>query len=830
MKIPHDSRHRQLPAKDTRLANKPSRKQRVSINKQPPPTPVKKSQLRGYLSILGAIALLITSSGVIVGGIWFGILLMVNPNAVVWINQFLPQWTRIPVTATSAPKTLTAIQDEIRKSELIPGEPLALSKSGISNSSTAILLPILKSSLICQTDCEQIVELRVYQPTKSAENQNYYQLVTQIEIAGPEEYFVLSSLLGTDSERANTSRSLPLTQLSRLDENAPEPGFWFNLSGQQLGGDTPTTYGQVIHYNPDQMHLSVMLQWTAPNEQSPYWQQITGDSKSELVINQTVGLEPRFKVYQLQPRNFVPNPVTLEEISLSTPALETQRYRDALLLARHGLWSPALQALQPQKSQTSKKWTAIAQAQMDVIQLHAQVTKSQAMQAWASPSSSILANLIDGRWADALLVFRSSVPSTQAQEIVTLLQTDSGGLWDRVETALKVNPDDDDVKAWGTLIVAAKQGRAKAIAWLVSRSKNEPLSNPQIDELLDRLDAVSGKTFPANHHISRIVGTAQPVLNVNPAEWLQPEDPAAGEQLPFNAANNQLFPESPPPSPSLAATPSPLQLEPLQIWYQVQVAAFNDGQQWWQAPFSNLPLPQTVSAKQLWNYLGLDTDSQIQITLSTADGRQEATLATVKGVSVQGGTIQLLAAGDVLPSMKSIASAAQTSRLLAYTGGAVEWIEPASLTLSDLNNVQPQWVSVFLPELWRELKTGGWLTTNELPSNAVPSGEMAQWSVRLVELTGNNRPDAVVTLYEDHSGLVKKLESEPPIGDSQLYKPRTLIFSDTGALLYSEFSQDAGTSLTAIADLGDGGPPALVLKGKSNYSFKRWSSQNKRFD
>jgi hypothetical protein len=57
-----------------------------------------------------------------------------------------------------------------------------------------------------------------------------------------------------------------------------------------------------------------------------------------------------------------------------------------------------------------------------------------------------------------------------------------------------------------------------------------------------------------------------------------------------------------------------------------------------------------------------------------------------------------------------------------------------------------------------------------------------------------------------------------------------MIFSDTGALLYSEFSKDASTTLTAIADLGDGGPAALVINDPNTYSLKRWSPQRKRFD
>jgi hypothetical protein len=108
--------------------------------------------------------------------------------------------------------------------------------------------------------------------------------------------------------------------------------------------------------------------------------------------------------------------------------------------------------------------------------------------------------------------------------------------------------------------------------------------------------------------------------------------------------------------------------------------------------------------------------------------------------------------------------------------------------------------------------------------------EMGYSSARLVELTGNNEPEVVLTLYEDRSGSLKKPDITPSVEDSQLYKPRTLIFSDKGALLYSELSKDAGASLSAIADLRDGGSAALVIDTKSNYSLKRWSPERKRLE
>jgi hypothetical protein len=138
-------------------------------------------------------------------------------------------------------------------------------------------------------------------------------------------------------------------------------------------------------------------------------------------------------------------------------------------------------------------------------------------------------------------------------------------------------------------------------------------------------------------------------------------------------------------------------------------------------------------------------------------------------------------------------------------------------------------VSVLLPSLWRELVKSGQLKQGALPSNAALLGEMGRWSIRVVDLTGNKEPEAILTLYEDLSGALKKPDDKPPEQGSK-YRHRTLIFSDKGVLLYSEFSGDASSSLTAIADLGDGGPAALVLNNSKSYSLKRWSAQRNRFE
>ncbi|MCP2729547.1 hypothetical protein [Limnofasciculus baicalensis] len=833
MKTRQDPVRRPSTVKKTQLAKK------SKTTSSPPP-----SRTRGWLVSLGAIAAIITGGAIVAGGIWLSILWMIDPNSVVWLNRFLPEWTHIPVNEASPPKTLAAIEAEIRQSGFIPAEALSLN-SETETQSTSILIPLLKSEPNCQTDCQKIVELRVYQPTEGKGTEVTYRLVNQLTIKEPEEYFVLSSLSETKATNVDGYHSVPLTKISPLNDKAPSTGIWFNLSGERVNDGTNLYYGQVIHYNPDQTHLSVMVEWTSPNEFQPYWQQVTGSTTSELVVNQTVGLEPKFKVYQIQPRKFVPNPIYLQEISLATPAANTPTYRNSLLLAQNGLWSLASQLL---KREIKSNLSASAVAQRDVIQLHAQFTQSQAEQTWATPSQQILTNLIDGRFPEALQLFQTSASDPIAlQEIISLLKTDTGGLWQRVNAALDANRNcgleglcdrskqetilDTNIKSWGALIIAAKQGRGKAIAWLKQLSPTESQTTPspsdtQIYTLLDYIDGGIAQLSPINSHLSQIIGTAQKITTVKPTDWLQPGDgdlAVRNEELGTEKENKQKTENIPPNNKQQITNNKPPQKEANQVWYQIQVAAFHDGEKWKQKPFVDLLIPTISPGKRLWQYLGLDTSPEIQIAVWTPEGSQEATIATIKAVSYRGGVIQLLAAGYPLPATKR-------SLPLAYSETALRPLEPGSITLSDLNQLQPQWVAKILPVLSQELIKSGKRSSKANSSIAAMLQDMGYWSIQPIDLTGNNQQEAVLTLYEDLSGNLKKLDGQQPLKDNQQYKPRTIIFSDTGALLYSELTKDSNNSLTAIADLGDGGTPALILNGESAYRIERWLEQSKRFE
>lgn len=470
------------------------------------------NQNSGRSKSLIAIALLLSSAGLATGGIWFSLQLFVNPNAVNWLNRWLPNWARISRVNQDSAQTLEQIATSLSAQGQIPGKALALETDPQTLQPSVLLLPVLSQQPQCQGYCQQIVELRLYQLSLAAKRrqlpseQQSYQLINQLPVEGPEESAVIAPLVDAETSDYGSTRRLPLQQMHRYEGDLPDPGVWLYLLGYRQQGSTAIAYGQIIHYNPSRTHLSFMLPWSTPTGQIPQWQQVTGDSSPELVLDQTVDLEPQLRVYQVKPAAFFLNPFQLEAISLLEPALDAPAYQQAISLARSGLWSPSsqwLQFIQQQRQQQQQPWSATAQAQLDLIRLSAQFTQTQAEKTWSSPSQQVLTAIIDGRWGEALQIFEAAPENPP--EIATLLAADSGQIWQRVEAALQANPARTEVKAWGTLLVAAQQGQVQAIAWLKQQPRTTPATISYIQPLLTQL-------------------VGNPALEQPPAEQLPPAE------------------------------------------------------------------------------------------------------------------------------------------------------------------------------------------------------------------------------------------------------------------------------------------------------------------
>ncbi|NEU75669.1 hypothetical protein PI95_024685, partial [Hassallia byssoidea VB512170] len=653
-------------------------------------------KMESWLSSMLAVGILSGSAALIALFVWISLIFILNPEKLSWLNNVLPEWAKIS-SQQEHPQTLSQIKLNLKKQRQIAGEILPLD-GDVENS---FLLPVYKQRANCQSDCKYVVELRVYQSQNTetqSSTEKYYHLATQLPVTGPEESFVIAPLVDATSENQGSSISLPLSEVKRFEGNTSS-GVWFYCKGQRIEGTNAIAYGHILHYNPERSNLQLMLSWTSPNGQLPKWQQVTNNGTKELIVDQTVGLEPQLRVYQVQPANSFLDPIQLEEISLKPPELNNSAYQDAVSIARTGLWTPAFEWLQFIKKQQKEKIPAAAQAQIDLIRLHSQLTKIQADKSWASPSQQVLTDLIDGRWEKALQVFEASPQN--AQEIATLLKADEGRLWNRTKAALQVNSNRPEVQAWAALILAAGQGQNRANSWL-EEAKITPDNLTHIQSLLRQLN---GEVTPiSSTHPSRIIGSVQPISSINSAEWLQ----LSKTDL---TVNNQ--------------------------WYQVEVSAFHDGKRWLNSPFATLSLPKTSPEKFIWSTLGINSDAEIQIVVWLANGEQQTTTATIKGVQLRDGVLRVLAAGQIIPQ----SSNAVQPHSLALTNAALEWVQPSPITLEQLEQQDPQRVKTILPTIWRSLQQSGNLPAGTIPNLQQMRQKLGYWPIQEIDLTGNNKPE-----------------------------------------------------------------------------------------
>lgn len=752
---------------------------------------------------LSAIAAITGSTTLFFCGAWLSVRLIVDPASINWVQPWLPAASQVPIANKEAPQTLQAITDQIREGGLIPAATLSLdsppqaSNPTNSKAQQQLLMPVMMeipcpgTPSATATPCQALAELRVYRPVFNPENpsdpQPYYQLLNKLEVTGPDPSAIVPTL--TDSEAATFSPGpQPLTRLEPF-ENAPELGNWFNLRSDRSVGNRQIAYGSIIHYNPETFHLSEMADWVSPEGHLPQWQEITGDGDPELVIDRTIGIEPQFQIYQIKPVQFFLNPIRLEEISLIEPVLSSRAYRDALLLARTGLWSAAWELMASLKQDSSgSSWPQAAQAQLDVIRYQAQITQTQANATGMAPPQQILTALMDGNWKKALEVYELQLKL--GDEMAVLLTDEKFPLWNRIETAVQVNPSQADAKAWGALVLAARYNDSEAVAWFEEQTQNTAQLRDRIYNLLDA--RANASTYAANlkTHKSQILGTASMLSQVNPQDWIRPQDS------------------------------QPLELQSGQVWYQVEVSGFNDSRRWRQTPFKDINLPKSALGNHLWKELGLHNDPQIQIGVWMPNGEQKTTVGTVKGLRLVQGNLLLLTTSNAIPTPE-IGSG--VSKPLSLTEAALKWRSPTPQTLKQLQRDDPEWVEMLLPSLWQELQTAGQVPQGPVPSPEQMLTQLGGWFVQSTDLTGNNSPDAVITLRND--ALVRS-----PGFSHFAYRTRTLIFDDQGALIYSELSTADTQAIAGIADLPTGGLPVLVVEGSNGYNLQRWSSDRQRFE
>ncbi|MBP0013596.1 MAG: hypothetical protein J7545_05145 [Roseofilum sp. SBFL] len=424
-------------------------------------------------ALFGLIVLTLGFSSVM-AGVWVALKLMVNPDALIWVNQYLPKTTQLGETNRRSLQTLDEIEEKLIQSGYTPGYPLQMKVGPYED----MMLPIFAHRQGCQPDapgsppCRYIDQLRVYRrisdPEPFEREKPMYQFINQLEIESLTEGFVLKPLNLT---METSNEFLPLTGLKWSNSALVngESAQWVHLTGTITREGKEILYGQTIYYNPKTTYVASFASWTSPAHELPVWSKHPKWPKQPfLTVNQTVGLEPQFKMYQLQPRTFLPAPVELQPVSLDRMLLKGSEYTEAMQLAKSGLWTPAKQRLHGLWNLPG--WSVDIQGQWELINRHTQLSAHNARQSWASPSQQILTRMIDGRWDEALQIYEAS---ENREEMNRLLATDTGVLWNRIKGAIAVEPNHKGVLTWGALLRAAQDGPEGAIAWLKQQGVEE---------------------------------------------------------------------------------------------------------------------------------------------------------------------------------------------------------------------------------------------------------------------------------------------------------------------------------------------------------------------
>ncbi|MBT9316935.1 hypothetical protein [Leptothoe spongobia] len=731
---------------------------------------------------------LILGSGavVLVAVILSGARLIIDPYSPNWLKTAFPGLVN---SFEAAPQTANEIRAEMRSQGLTSGLPIAWPNV---DEPTAWFYPVLDK------DNKAIKELWVYRVQG-----DQLQRVEQISIRPMKESFITNPLVGTASQVASVDSDATLSS-GKLMPSQSADGPWLLLEGQRRYGNTVMRYGQILSYQSHSQRLHRLLNWSSPTDQPPQWQ--TSETGHQLVIDQTVGLRPSFLLYQLVPNN----PPQLQEISLyrsvydsdqgsdlspsssdlspsSSDLLSPSLYDKALKLAQGAVWSHSLQMMQSAKIALEPDWSSAAQTQLDLIELHAKHTKAQTEQTFSSQQQHILAYLMDGQWDKALTTLEDN-PAIY-ESTLKRLEYEFDSLWRGVSTHLQVHPRDQATQIWGALLVTARQSPEAGQAWLKKKTRSK--------QLLERLQAV-GKTQsliaaievePSKASSDSPTANVSSAANVSNAVGSLPSTTTTGRYLSL-VGQAQSMATSGEGWLRSQTLPTPV---PGQTWYQINVQLLQDSSGW------GLP-PVSITAANFW----AETRS-LRRQVQLFRGNQPVGGITVHGIKATGSDITLLAIG---PEIEGLA--------LVTTGNSLRWLNtlpwqtaPMPAIFTAANPVSTNNESVTADQ---SLATAGLdpLIPQEISQHlGLSSEQMTQLYPHLhyasLNLVGDGATEHLFTISH---GLPSELALTPG---------KTIIFSNTGEILYSDIRQEQ--SLVALTDGGSGQSTMLLVEQPGRYDL-----------
>ncbi|AFY40228.1 hypothetical protein Lepto7376_4099 [[Leptolyngbya] sp. PCC 7376] len=533
----------------------------------------------------GAIAVLIGAGSSIFVGLWLGLMLLLDPNSILWLNRFLPEWSHVPIALSNPLQNLAEIEAELQEEQLSLGAPIFLDEE--------MLVPVWRTVADCDTQCEAIAALRVY--------------FVEGDVLGEERYSLLSEV------RLGKSTLNHFSEFKLLPREGDD-SQWLSLEGVSAGTEITSgdRYGVLLHYNPYEKRLISVLPWQSAAGNSPQWQQVFIDRDQEFVVDQSRNLEPEFEIFRVEPSYKEP---ILSPISIETVALDLPVYEEAIALARLKLWVVAQQQLVEIK-QTVKpeQWTTAAETQLQLVAYHAKQLTEKCESTTLNIGQTIGHCLRAGDVNEALRLLQNNFDDPLVvSTVVAFLEANGKDLQPRLDALHAINPFRDAVTIWQFLSLTAQNGSQEALASLQEHQQLDEKLQAKIKTTLDHVETALSRQPRALSADSKVMGQLRAVRNIQPNQWLQPETEA-------------------------------IALDQNRNWHILDVNRFFDGQQWQQAPF-NLDLSNFVPGQSLWQSLGLNNNTTLHI--GQADLRQPISQAfgQVRGAKFQNGKLQLLVEG-----------------------------------------------------------------------------------------------------------------------------------------------------------------------------------------
>ncbi|PSN12974.1 hypothetical protein C7293_17870 [filamentous cyanobacterium CCT1] len=706
-----------------------------------------------------------------------GLRLMLNPDA---LPGVLAQFQRSQQVALPPATSLEDLRQQAEAAQQRLGEPLPLGEPD-PNGSGMLLVPVIEATSGAIASLT-LLESKGYDGELRA--------IATLPVPPLSKDLVLAPWLNNSQAPTAAPSTFALTQVVPL----PAPpvatdGMWLTLEGTWLQQGLTLRYGHLLHYDPQHQRLALLKPWSSPVNRPPQWADLDGDGPSDLIIDETVGLETVLGGWQViagaTPRLHL---VSWVRVPVDAGA-QAGAYQQALRLARSGLWSLAETSLNNLKAALADSWTPAAEAQLRLAKRHAAITRQQADQDWSTPTQQVLALLIDGRWEAALTQMETN--PDQLPTLINRLGTDRGRMWNRISAAAARPDPDPAVYAWGGLALKAQQNQPTSLDgatqdWL-TRQPVPAATHQRLSRLLTALSNSQSQTVASK--------SAEATRQDSDQGAIAPAQTSSGTIAiaPLEAIIGQARPISAPPTGYAAPGQT---LDPaLGQWYAVELRTVRQNQAWRQG----FATPAAADPAVVWPAVRPAAQASPQVLRWVTPTTGVPSPLTVRGLSLADGNTTLLATGpavtdSVLPP-------------LVFSQGALTWLDANQQQRPDAEAIATP-VSTVL------------FGSQPLPTGF--AGALTDLTQHSLDLTGDGQPERVLTWDDD--ALSRLAQWQLSVDRSS---PKTVILNSDNQVIYSDLY--APQSLVALTNPADGAIALLVHRAGS-YELLTWNAATKQFE